>query len=131
MLTRAVSSAEEHRPYKARATGSIPVPPILVIIARCFGIRGTNGDHLPKRFGGWCPFWCPFGCGPIEPLHGFVQLPGREVCVALGHARRAVAEQIADVLDADPRPAEPGRARVSACHPQARFRSCSGTPRSS
>src|SRR4029450_261343 len=101
MLTRAVSSAGEHRPYKARATGSIPVPPILVIVAGSFGFFGTSSDPTPRPLRARCYSWCYFGA-PIEPLDGVVELPRREVRVALRHARGGVAEEVADVLDVDP-----------------------------
>src|SRR5262245_37964297 len=112
MLARAVSSAGEHRPYKARATGSIPVPPILVIRAGSFGIFRTRREGSRGLFGSWCRFWCRFG-NVVEALHSFVELSRREVGVALGHPCRAVAEEVADVLDVNARHAEPRGERVA------------------
>src|SRR5262249_24341049 len=67
----------------------------------CFGILRTRGDRAPSLFGGRCYSWCYFGA-PIEPLDGVVELPRREVRVALGHARGGVTEEVADVLMSTP-----------------------------
>jgi hypothetical protein len=60
------------RPYKARATGSIPVPPILVILVRCFGILSASRDCPARFLGAGAYSWCHF-TDAVESLDGLVE----------------------------------------------------------
>src|SRR5262249_11875895 len=76
----------------------------------CFGILRTSGHRSEWLFGGWWHFWWHFG-NAVEALDRFVQLAGRQG-VPFSHPGRAVAEEVANVLDVDARHAEPRGERV-------------------